>query len=56
MRIKSPAFLYAAGNDNENIKTDGAITKILQERFIERMGVVSQADPWLDGLVRTQEF
>jgi dienelactone hydrolase len=39
-KIKAPAFLYAAGNDQENVKTNGAITKILEERFKDKTGVV----------------
>lgn len=28
-KIKCPAYLYPAGNDQDNVKTNGAITKIL---------------------------
>lgn len=33
-------FLYAAGNDNENVKTDGALAKMLIERFKDKSGVL----------------
>lgn len=32
-QIKSPAYLFPAGNDPENIKPNGEVVKILSERF-----------------------
>ena len=29
-QIKSPAFLFPAGNDTADIKPEGAVTKLLQ--------------------------
>lgn len=31
--IKSPAYLYPAGNDPENIKPNGEVVNILKEKF-----------------------
>jgi len=38
-KIKCPAYLYSAGNDQDNVKTNGAITKILLDRFKDKAGV-----------------
>lgn len=32
-QIKSPCFFYPAGNDPENIKPNGEVVKILEQKF-----------------------
>jgi hypothetical protein len=32
-QIKSPAYFFPAGNDPDNIKPEGELTKLLQARF-----------------------
>lgn len=38
-KVKSPAFFFPAGNDPENIKPNGEVVNILQEKFgAEKVG------------------
>ena len=39
-KVKSPAFLYPAGNDLPNIKKDGELVNILNDKFGDKAGTL----------------
>lgn len=51
--IKCPSHLYTAGNDQENVKTNGAVAKILLERFKDKSGVSEFAEQKHGWMVRS---
>lgn len=39
LNAKCPSFFYVAGNDHENTKVNGALTKVLVEKWKDKAGV-----------------